>query len=423
MAKQGPQAGILNRPPQHLLLATFNFSGADARATLDALRGLVERELRSDLDAPNAPEAKEQPSAETGELGFHDDYDRAFLTITLGISSSGFEKLGIDEAERPQDLRPIPWGNLVDSPPSSESGDIVLQICADNLYICEHVVRRIEEEQGEELTVVSTAIGAQRYNSRSGRTSRREGRALIGFLDGTSNLDPRNSAEDQKLVFVDPDNVSYPQNPPPGELPTPNPYGGEGAPKPQFPEDLHSVPGSEPAWTKDGSYMVVRTSTFDTRSWDKLTQNDQERSVGRFKFSGASLDLHDEEAQLEMPPVFASDQTNTAVPIAAHIRKANPRGGDEDAQRRIFRRGYPLIAPTAGGLQRGLIFIAFGRTITTQFEFIVRAWIRNKDFPVSDAGVDPLFAKVGETVLGGGYYFVPPLEEKTHPWTWKLPLS
>jgi hypothetical protein len=41
--------------------------------------------------------------------------------------------------------------------------------------------------------------------------------------------------------------------------------------------------------------------------------------------------------------------------------------------------------------------------------------------PVPDAGLDPLFSKVGEAVLGGGYYFVPPLEHKTRPWTWILP--
>lgn len=80
MAKIGPQAGITNRPPEHLLLATFNFSSEDARASLKALGSVVERELRSDLDAENPPEAKDQPSAETGELGFKDDYDRAHLT-------------------------------------------------------------------------------------------------------------------------------------------------------------------------------------------------------------------------------------------------------------------------------------------------------------------------------------------------------
>jgi deferrochelatase/peroxidase EfeB len=82
-----------------------------------------------------------------------------------------------------------------------------------------------------------------------------------------------------------------------------------------------------------------------------------------------------------------------------------------------------LIAGGEGELRRGLIFICFARTISTQFEFIVRGWMRNPDFPTQGAGVDQLFGKLAEQVLGGGYYFVPPLEHKTQPWTWKLPLS
>jgi Dyp-type peroxidase family len=424
VAKAGPQAGILNRPPQHLLLATFEFAGPNPRATLESLRGLVERELTSELVVPDAPtpeDKKEEALAEPGELGFQSGYDRGFLTITLGISSSGFEKIGVAEADRPTDLRPIPWSDLGDPQPATASGDFVLQICADDLYVCEHVVRRVEAEQGDELNVLSTVIGSQRYTSRSGRTSRSEGRALIGFLDGVSNLDPRNSDDDQKLVFVDPKNVGYPENPPPGESTEPSQYGGEGAPKPHFPEGLHQVPTSEPPWTEDGSYMVVRVSGFETRAWDKLALNDQEHTVGRYKFSGASLDLEDREEDLDKPPAFEGEQGNTQVPVTAHIRKANPRGGGVDLERRIFRRGYPLIAPEEGGLRRGLVFIAFGRTITTQFEFIVRGWMRNADFPVPGAGIDPLFGKMGDTVLGGGYYFVPPLTRKTEPWSWALP--
>ena len=421
MAKVGPQSGITNRPPEHLLLATFNFVAADARASLKALGSVVERELRSDLDAENPPLDKDRPSSETGELGFKDDYDRAHLTITLGISIRGFEKLGVPAELRPQDLREIPWGQLVNTAPGSDFGDLVLQICADNLYICEHVVRRIEEELGEEFTLASTVIGSQRYSSRAGRTSRREGRALIGFLDGTSNLDPRNKEEDAALVFVDPDNVGeYPDNPPtepPAEV---SQYGQQPGQGPHFPPDLATKPAQEPEWTEHGTYMTVQVSKFETRAWDDLTQDDQEKTVGRFKVSGASLDLTDEDADLEKDPVFASDPTSLKVPAVAHIRKANPRG-PEDAKRRIFRRGYPLIGAGVGDLQRGLIFIAFARTISTQFEFIVRGWMRNKDFPTLDAGVDPLFAKVGDTILGGGYYFVPPLEHKTQPWTWKLP--
>jgi deferrochelatase/peroxidase EfeB len=420
-----PQTGILNRPPEHVILATFRFLKEDseaARESLRALAGVAERELRSDLDAPNAPEAKDQPSTETGELGFEDDYDRAHLTITLGISSSGFERLGVVEEERPQDLRPMPWEQLRDTPVNAEGGDIVLQVCADNLYICEHVVRRVEEELSAEFVAVTTTIGSQRYSSRAGRTSRHEGRALIGFLDGTSNLNPRNSDDDVKLVFVDPGLVAeYPPNPAAGELPGPSPYGGEGPTGPRFP-DLHPVPTQEPAWTTGGTYMTVRTSSFNSSNWDRLSQNEQEKSVGRFKVSGASLDLEDDPDQLEAEPRFESDQANQEVALNAHIRKANPRGGEEDKKRRIYRRGYPLIGSGEGTLRRGLVFIAFARTITTQFEFIVRAWMRNPDFPTPGAGEDSLlFGTLGEQVLGGGYYFVPALEHKTKPWSWQLP--
>ncbi len=419
MAKVGPQSGITNRPPEHLLLASFNFGeGAEPRQAIEALRNVVEHELESRLDPPNLD--KTIPSAETGELGFQPDYDRAFLTITLGLSESGVTKLALPEP--PTDLRTIVWDDLVDPPlPSDIGGDLVLQICADNLYICEHVVRRVEEELGDKFSLNTAFIGSQRYSSRAGRTSRHEGRALIGFLDGTSNLDPRHSDEDAKLVFVDPAAVDkYPPNPPAGALPGPNPYETKPAdPSPVFPE-LHPVPEKEPEWTENGTYMTVRVSTFKTKDWDKDSQDDQEQTVGRFKVSGASLDLTDDPGQLETEPAFKDDKTNLGVPVKAHIRKANPRG-PEDEDRRIFRRGYPLIAPGVGELQRGLIFIAFARTISTQFEFIVRAWIRNENFPFPGAEVDPLFSKVGETILGGGYYFVPPLEHKSRPWTWVLP--
>jgi hypothetical protein len=51
-------------------------------------------------------------------------------------------------------------------------------------------------------------------------------------------------------------------------------------------------------------------------------------------------------------------------------------------------------------LRRGLAFIASARTISTQFEFVVRAWMRNADFPEPN-------------------YFVPAVRRE--PWTWVLP--
>jgi deferrochelatase/peroxidase EfeB len=414
-----PQPGVINPMPEHLILAAVDFvdqTPAGARAALDGLAGVVSKELGSDLDDPNPPDGKDRPSAETGELGFVDGYDRGQLTITLAISAAGFDVLGVTDAQRPADLRPIPWDKLGESPQNPAGGDLLLQICSDDLYVCEHVVRRVEEELGDRLRVVWTQLGAQRYSSRHGRTSRREGRALIGFLDGTANLRPRTNAEDAKLVLVDPDAVTtYPPNP------QPEPGGDQGA-GPTYPDDLAPVPTREPAWTRGGSYMTVRVSVFDTASWDEFSQDEQERAVGRFKVSGASLDLRDDPALLDTPPAYADDQHNLTVPLTAHARKANPRRSPQDELRRLYRHGFPIIGPAEGGLRRGLAFIAFARTISTQFEFIFRAQLRNPDFPEPGAGPDQLlFGTLSDTVLCGGYYFVPPLEERTEPWTWRLP--
>jgi deferrochelatase/peroxidase EfeB len=418
MAKVAPQSGITNRPPEHLLLAALSFaerSRAGVEAALDALSDLLERELNSELDPVDT---------ESGELGFADDYDRAFLTVTLGLAAPVYDLLETPAEQRPADLRPIPWAQLGDSPTNEASGDFVLQICADNLYVCEHVLRRVQHDLGDKLTLVYSHIGSQRYNSRPGRTSKREGRALIGFLDGTSNLDPRSSEADAELVFVDPEKVDdYPQNPsvepPPDAV---SPYGGSGEPGrgPHFPPDLAPVPAAEPKWAEAGTYMTVRASTFPATAWDAIPQADQQQAIGRFKRSGVSLDLPDGSSPTD-PPAFASEKDNLAVALRAHIRKANPRGGSDDEKRRIFRRGYPLIDSADGGeLRRGLIFIAFARTLSTQFEFIVRGWMRNESFPEPGTGNDALlFEKLGEQVLGGGYYFVPPLREKSRPWAWR----
>src|SRR4051812_1449799 len=115
-----PQPGIINRPPQHLILAALNLQDptpVGARTALDGLANVIERELRSDLDPPN--ENKNLPSAETGELGFDENYDRAHLTITLGLASTMFDALGIAGADRPSDIRPFPWDKFGLQPPAS----------------------------------------------------------------------------------------------------------------------------------------------------------------------------------------------------------------------------------------------------------------------------------------------------------------
>lgn len=413
-SRTAPQAGILNRPPEHLLVVALDLSGPDPRATVDLLRGLVKDELTSVL-APDADPAVAPP--ETGELGYQKHHDRAHLTITVGFSATGYDKLGVTGADRPADLISIPWAQLGDVPEVTESGDVVLQICADSAYVTEHVLRRVEHSLVGQVQVVWAHTGAQRYNSRPGRTAKREGRAWIGFLDGTSNLRPGKDDGDYALTFVDPEGIgTYPAIPASGQ---PSVYGPSN--QPMFPPDLRPFTGVEPAWTRHGSYLTARISVTNLMQWDAQPLIDQESTIGRHKKTNVSLDLDSvPDATEDTPPAFAADQNNEQVALTAHIRRANPRGGPDDVARRIFRRGYPLYEGGNPTLRRGLVFLSYGRTLSTQFEFIFRGWITNPNFPRPGVGVDRLM-QFDTHVLAGGYYFVPPLDDLRKPWTWHVP--
>jgi deferrochelatase/peroxidase EfeB len=420
-----PQYGILERMPSHLLLAALTFTGDRAaprsRETLDALRELLHRELSRDLDDMTGA-AKDAPSPETGELGFTDGYPRRKLTLTVGISTTGFDALGIVGDDRPQDLPPSPqtmWDLLEESPDTRESGDLVIQIKSEDAYINEHVVRRIEQELSDRLVVAWTQRGENRYTAFAqdlNRSARREARALIGFLDGTSNLNPWTNRDERALVFVNPDDVpGYPPIPP-----QQSGYGGAVFPPP----GLRPPPRREPPWAREGTYMVVRTSAQDIQAWDRTSYGEQERIIGRFKVSGASLDLSDDPALIETPPAYDHDQSILTVPLNSHVRKANPRR-PEDLPRRLFRRGYPLIETGPDGVRRGLVFICFSRTITTQFEFIFRAWMNNPDFnPLPNQappGKDALLERFDTRTVNGGYYFAPPIEHRFISTSWIIP--
>lgn len=423
----GPQVGITNRPPEHLVMAALSFapsrSSDQNRQTMEALREQIRRELASEIDelAKDSPEG--ESFSETGELGIVDGFDRGHLTITVGISSLGMTALGVLDISLPADLYPLEWeslgGPIADN---RESGDVVLQICTDTPYIAEHVLRRVVHSSGGELTVAYAVAGFQRFTTRAGRVSRREARSLIGFHDGVSNLDPSDPA-DSRLIFVDPDDLA--DLPPERPAPQPQQYGQPSGPK--FPEVLRYPRGPEPAWTKHGTYLVVRASYLRMDDFDKATLHTQEQAVGRWKFSGAPLDLDNDQANLENPPLFGSTQVDTRVPVAAHMRKANPRGGNEDLKRRVFRRGYPMvIADGSSKVRRGLVFVCFGRTISTQFEFIMRGWMFNPNFPVEQDQSPPALNQDAlmafeESVACGGYYFVPPLANARHAWSWVLP--
>ncbi|HEY3670035.1 MAG TPA: Dyp-type peroxidase [Acidimicrobiia bacterium] len=419
----GPQAGILNRPPEHQLVAALAFVGERSRQpcvdTLEALRTVLRRELHSDIDSPDATTDKGQPFVETGELGFQDGFDRGHLTVTVSFSASAMDALEVPAALRPQDLVAAPWDALGIAPAVPAAGDVLVQICTDSPYVAEHVLRRIEHSLDGRMQVVWCVAGDQRFTSRSGRVNAGEARALNGFLDGTANLDPAQSDDDYALVFIDPDVVAaYPSNPPAGQQPQ-SAYGPNN--NPVFPP-LRDKPTFEPPWTRDGTYLFVQAIVLEVTGWDKTSLTDQEHAVGRYKVSGTALDLPDDPSHRNDTPAYAANPSDETVPVDSHIRKSNPRG-PEDALRRIYRRGYPLmIADGSGAMRRGLLFESFSRSTSTQVEFILRAWMLNPDFPRPSAGKDKLIAFFSAT-LCGGYYFAPPLDHSRDPSSWRIPAT
>jgi deferrochelatase/peroxidase EfeB len=423
------QAGICDPAPEHMTMVALSFAASgppNCQATVIALRELVRRELAADIAEIDPDTSGTATNADTGELGVATGYDTTNLTITVGFTQSGLQALGVAAADMPADLIEINWGWFADTPTNAASGDLVVQICADSSYIVEHVLHRIEHELAGQLTVVWALSGEQRNGANhGGPLTADSARALIGFHDGLSNLDPNNPA-DQPLIFVGQAGAPpCPPTPPGGPQPPPGPgqpgYGQPQAPQPIFPTDLRPAPNPEPAWTTGGSYLMVRASLFGLGPWDAQTLAQQQTTVGRWKYSGAALDQPNDPAHRHDTPAFASNPSDVAMPPNSHIRRANPRALPTDTLRRIFRRGYPIIAPNPGGtLQRGLLFAAYARTLSTQAEFIMRAWLKNPNFPAPDSDIDPLL-KIESTVIAGGYYFVPPVAQADQPWNWIIP--
>ena len=188
-----------------------------------------------------------------------------------------------------------------------------------------------------------------------------------------------------------------------------------------------------PSWAKNGSFMVFRRLRQDVaghRAFVKKTAKaigmDEDlvgaKFVGRFK-SGAPLEIVGnvtKDPGIGNPSLltdahinnfkYGTDSAGTLVPLAAHIRKANPRneagnpGGLPAAlTHRILRRGIPFGAslpvttpvgdPSANPPfpnDRGLFFLCYQSSIARQFEFMQSHWANNPNFPTAGAGQDPI---------------------------------
>lgn len=137
--------------------------------------------------------------------------------------------------------------------------------------------------------------------------------------------------------------------------------------------------------------------------------------------------------------------SNNVCPLAAHIRKTNPRDPSNVTRNaRIVRHGIPYgteFSVDKSG-KRGLLFACYQSSIENGFQFIQKTWINNPQFPpsTSTAGFDAFAAQppndgklhttlfhtsnkaiapgLGDfpklvTMKGGEYFFVPSISALT----------
>lgn len=311
------QAGITTNAPEHLQLAGFDLVPNTTREQLIVLLQTWQEAiglLTKGLPLPDAGAPDEAP-ADTGEA-LSQSADR--LTITIGFGPSLFDsRFGLTSL-RPAALVDLPafTGDALD--PATSNGDLCVQCCAETRLVAEHALRSLARLATGRATLRWTQAG---FNELPTNPADGAGRNLMGFKDGTANLNPNDPARMAHNVWVDP---------------------SDGA-----------------AWLAGGTYLVYRRVVTKLREWDESVLSEQEDVFGRRRATGAPFG-----GTRENDPVRSE-----LMPVTAHIRLANPRTGQDSEDERILRRGFSFHdgLDATGEYDAGLVFVSFQRDVRRQF--------------------------------------------------------
>ena len=350
------QSGVLTPGPAgkqaFTCVAAFDSMAADKAALADLLRTVTARArfLTAGGIPPNL--GVSQPPSDSDVLGPVVPADG--LTVTLSAGSTLFDDRYGLAAAKPLKLKPMTtFPN--DAPEEAWlHGDLLVQLSANHPDTIHHAIRDITKHTRGGMQLRWKIEG---YNSPPRPSG--TGRNLLGFKDGTANPTGALASE---LIWVD--------------------------------------DPAEPAWARNGSYLVVRLIRMLVEFWDRVSINEQEGMFGRRRDTGAPLDGTSEFDT----PDYKADPHGSGIPLDSHIRLANPRT-PQTANQRLIRRSYnyDLGMDLNGNLQSGHIFIAYQQDVDRQFETVQRRLI---DEPLVDY-VQP---------FGGGYFFTLPGVTSANDW-------
>lgn len=345
------QSGVLTAFQAAGLVAAFDVVTTDRDelvATMQVLSAEIER-LMSGRPISSVDEFL--PPADSGAVD--DDTGTTGVSITVAVGASLFDdRFGLRD-HRPRELIVMPTffnDRLVRNEISH--GDLSLTITAPDPQLAVFALHQVVRVTERRLRLRWVQEGHnQRLPERPGQIA--HSRNLLGFRDGTSNLDTADGALMDEFVWVQPGDV-------------------------------------EPDWTVGGSYQATRIIRMLIEFWATAALVRQEQIFGRHRDTGAPLGQESEGEE----PAFAADPANETIPRRSHMRLANPR---TPGSGRILRRGFSYVNGVAadGTMDQGLLFLCFQRSLSRGF-FEVQSRLDGE--PLEDY-VKP---------VGGGLFFVLP---------------
>jgi deferrochelatase/peroxidase EfeB len=303
------QPGIATTPQQvHLRFSSFDLGVTSAAGLRDLMRAWSSRAA----------------ALMAGTVAGIDDPAR--LTVTLGLGPSVFgdavsDRFGL-AGQRPAPLDDLPAFSGDRLQPALTGGDVCIQVCSDDKVVASLAARALEREAAGAASVRWTQDGFLRapLPGDTGPTRRN----LIGFKDGTNNLHPTDGR--------------------------------------RMRENVWAGSAESPHWMSGGTYLVVRRIAIQVEEFLTEPVDEQERTIGRKKASGAPFGQ-----STEFAPVIPGKELPDS-----HIMMANQRKSSSERER-ILRRGYNYTTGFDDEISSplgGLFFIAYQQDPRRQFSAI-----------------------------------------------------
>lgn len=304
------QAGIDTNAQSHATFLGLDLrDGTDAGALARMMRILTDDAVR--LSRGEAALADSEPELAVAP---------ARLTVTFGFGPELVARAG---GAAPSWLAPLPPFGIDRLRPEFSSGDLLVQVAADDPLTVAHATRMLLKDARSFADLRWTQSGFRRaYGSVAPGTTMRN---LFGQVDGTAN------------------------------------------PKPGTAE-FDSVVWSAEGWLDGGTSAVVRRIHMQLDEWDRLDRSGREQSVGRYLHNGAPLTGTEEHDEPDFDATTAIGFP--VIPEFSHVRRSRP----DDETQRIFRRSYNYDhAPADGSISdSGLIFVSYQADVDRQFTPIQR---------------------------------------------------